>query len=71
MVGDEAIGVISVQSSTEDGRFGGRTCGLLTTMAANIGSAIQNARLYRERSGAPTRWPCWPVSGARSPRRSI
>ena len=48
VVGDEAIGVISVQSSTEDGRFGDVDVRLLTTIAANIGSAIQNARLYRE-----------------------
>ncbi len=48
VVGDEAIGVISVQSSTEDGRFGASDMRLLATMAANIGSAIQNARLYRE-----------------------
>jgi signal transduction histidine kinase/DNA-binding response OmpR family regulator len=48
VVGDTAIGVISVQSSTEDGRFNESDVRLLATMAANIGSAIQNARLYQE-----------------------
>ena len=48
LLGDEAIGAISVQSSTEVGRFGGSDVGLLTTLAANIVSAIRNARLYSE-----------------------
>ena len=40
--------MISVQSSTEDGRFGDADVRLLTTLAANIGAAIRNARLYSE-----------------------
>ncbi len=48
LLGDEAIGVISVQSSTEEGRFGGADVGLLSTLAANVVSAIHNARLYSE-----------------------
>jgi len=48
LLGDEAIGVISVQSSTEEGRFGGADVGLLSTLAANIVTAIHNARLYSE-----------------------
>jgi GAF domain-containing protein/DNA-binding response OmpR family regulator len=51
LLGDEAIGVISVQSSTEEGRFGGSDTGLLTTLAANIVSAIHNARLYSDAQG--------------------
>ncbi len=47
MVGDEAIGVISVQSSRQVGRFGEADTRLLATLAANVGIAIQNARLYR------------------------
>jgi GAF domain-containing protein/CheY-like chemotaxis protein/HPt (histidine-containing phosphotransfer) domain-containing protein len=43
-----AIGVISVQSITEAGRFGESDTRLLSTIAANVGAAIQNARLYRE-----------------------
>ncbi len=45
---DQAIGVISVQSSTEYARFGEADVRLLSTIAANIGTAIQNARLYSE-----------------------
>jgi signal transduction histidine kinase/DNA-binding response OmpR family regulator len=48
LVGDEAIGVISVQSSVEEGRFGEQDTRLLATLAANVGVAIQNARLFRE-----------------------
>src|SRR5205085_9834093 len=43
-----AIGVISVQSTEEAGRFGESDTRLLSTIAANVGAAIQNARLYRE-----------------------
>jgi GAF domain-containing protein/CheY-like chemotaxis protein/anti-sigma regulatory factor (Ser/Thr protein kinase) len=48
VIGDEAIGAISVQSVTEEGRFGEADVRLLSTLAANIGTAIQNARLYSE-----------------------
>ncbi len=48
MVGKQAIGVISVQSTQEEGRFGEDDLRLLTTIAANVGAAIHNARLYRE-----------------------
>ncbi|MCJ7711846.1 MAG: GAF domain-containing protein, partial [Chloroflexi bacterium] len=47
LVGDAAIGVISVQSSHETGRFGESDTRLLATLAANVGIAIQNARLFR------------------------
>ncbi|HEX9372311.1 MAG TPA: GAF domain-containing protein, partial [Roseiflexaceae bacterium] len=48
MVGDEAIGVISVQSTRREGMFGEAELRLLATIAANVGVAIQNARLYEE-----------------------
>ena len=48
VVGDRAIGAISVQSTTQEGRFGESDARLLSTIAANVGVAIQNARLYRE-----------------------
>ena len=48
VVGDEAIGVISVQSTRDEGRFGEADVRLLGTIAANVGVAIQNARLFRE-----------------------
>jgi GAF domain-containing protein/CheY-like chemotaxis protein len=48
MVRDRAIGVLSVQSTRDEGRFGEAEQRLLTTIAANVGSAINNARLYQE-----------------------
>ena len=48
VVGEEAIGVISVQSTREEGRFGESDAGLLSTIAANAGIAIRNAQLYEE-----------------------
>ncbi|MEA2678184.1 MAG: hypothetical protein QOJ81_2325 [Chloroflexota bacterium] len=46
--GEDAIGALSVQSATQEGRFGDADVRLLTTLAANIGAAIQNALLYGE-----------------------
>jgi PAS domain S-box-containing protein len=48
LVGSRAIGVISVQSIDEEGRFGEDDSRLLATIAANVGVAIQNARLFAE-----------------------
>ena len=48
VLGEQAIGVISVQSTTAVGRFGEADSRLLATIAANVGIALQNARLYRE-----------------------
>ena len=48
LAGDEAIGVVSVQDTTVSGRFGEADSRLLATLAANVGVAIQNARLYRD-----------------------
>ena len=48
LLGDAAIGVISVQSIEEEGRFGETDSRLLATIAANVGVAIQNARLFSE-----------------------
>jgi PAS domain S-box-containing protein len=46
VVGEEAIGTISVQSIREEGRFGEADAGLLATIAASVGVAIQNVRLF-------------------------
>jgi signal transduction histidine kinase/DNA-binding response OmpR family regulator len=46
--GPDALGVISVQSTEEAGRFDESDARLLATIAANVGVAIQNARLYAE-----------------------
>ncbi|MDP8907768.1 MAG: GAF domain-containing protein, partial [Chloroflexota bacterium] len=49
LVGDEVIGAISVQSTEREGRFGEADVRLLTAIAASVGVAIQNARLFEER----------------------
>jgi PAS domain S-box-containing protein len=48
LIGERAIGAISVQSIEEEGRFGEADSRLLGTIAANVGVAIQNARLFTE-----------------------
>ncbi|MGZ6256313.1 MAG: GAF domain-containing protein, partial [Candidatus Limnocylindria bacterium] len=48
MAGDRAIGAVSVQSTLQEGRFGEADARLLSTIAANVGVAVQNARLYAE-----------------------
>ena len=48
LAGDKAIGVISVQSIREEGRFAEPDVRLLATIAVNVGVAIQNARLFAE-----------------------
>ena len=48
LVGEEAIGAVSVQSIDEEGRFGASDVRLLSTIASNVGTAIRNAQLYRE-----------------------
>jgi PAS domain S-box-containing protein len=48
LVGEKSIGVISVQSTEQEGRFGEGDVRLLATIAANVGVGIQNARLFAE-----------------------
>jgi GAF domain-containing protein/CheY-like chemotaxis protein len=48
IAGSDAIGVVSVQSTEQAGRFGEADSRLLSTIAANVGIAIANARLYQE-----------------------
>lgn len=47
-VSGAAIGVVSVQSTTQEGRFTENDQHLLSTIAANIGIALQNARLWEQ-----------------------
>lgn len=47
-VGGEAVGVVSVQSTTQEGLFTENDQHLLSTIAANVGIALQNARLFDE-----------------------
>ncbi len=47
-VGDTCLGVISVQSTHTEGAYGADDERLLSTIAANVGAALQNARLFNE-----------------------
>jgi len=47
-VGNEYIGAISVQSTEQENRFTEADLRLLATIAANVGVALHNARLFEE-----------------------
>ncbi len=47
-VGGSSLGVISVQSTQKEGMYGADDERLLSTIAANVGVALQNARLFNE-----------------------
>ncbi|HUF08754.1 MAG TPA: GAF domain-containing protein, partial [Rhodothermales bacterium] len=47
-LGTKVVGVISVQSSTVEGRFDEEDLRLLSTIAANVAVALQNAESYRQ-----------------------
>lgn len=47
LAGEEAFGVISVQSTEEENRFDENDMRLLSTIAANVGVAFRNAEAYR------------------------
>lgn len=55
IVGKQAIGVISVQSIQREGRFDESDVHLLTTLAANVGTAIHNAQLFEQAQEAQQR----------------
>jgi GAF domain-containing protein/CheY-like chemotaxis protein/tetratricopeptide (TPR) repeat protein len=48
IAGKQAIGVISVESTKEEDRFTEDDMHLMTTLASNVGVAIEKARLYEE-----------------------
>jgi signal transduction histidine kinase/CheY-like chemotaxis protein/tetratricopeptide (TPR) repeat protein len=48
LLGNQAIGVISVQNTEREYAFDESDVRLLSTIASNVGVAIQNARLYQE-----------------------
>ena len=52
IVGNEATGVISVQSTEKENRFNEYDLRLLKTIAANVGVAMQNAEAYEELQSA-------------------
>ncbi len=48
LVGGTSLGVISVQSTQSEGAYDADDERLLSTIAANVGVALQNARLFQE-----------------------
>ncbi len=52
LIGQEPIGVISVQSTEEEGRFNENDLRLLNTIAANVSLAMQNAEAYQKMRSA-------------------
>ena len=52
IVESKAVGVLSVQSTHEEGVFTETDMRLLNTLAAYVGSALRNATLYEEARGA-------------------
>jgi PAS domain S-box-containing protein len=46
--GEATIGVLSVQTTVDTDRYDDADARLLATIAANVGAAIQNARLFRD-----------------------
>lgn len=47
-MGEQTFGVISVQSTSEEGRFDQSDLRLLSTIAANVSAALRNAQLFDE-----------------------
>jgi len=47
-VGDEMIGVLSVQSTEQENRFNENDLRLLTTIASSVGVALKNAQLFED-----------------------
>ena len=56
VAGSEAIGVLGLQDTTRDRRFGDADASLLATMASNVAVAIQNARLLQAHREAEMRY---------------
>ncbi|MBI4670817.1 MAG: GAF domain-containing protein [Chloroflexi bacterium] len=52
LAADQVIGVISVQSNTQEGFFGENELRLLSTIAANVGVGIQNMQLFAQTQSA-------------------
>ncbi len=48
MVGDEILGVIAVQDTMREGRFSEDDAALLATIAGQVATAVQNARLLEQ-----------------------
>ncbi|MDW8327347.1 MAG: GAF domain-containing protein, partial [Anaerolineales bacterium] len=52
LVGEEVTGILNVQSAAQAGLFSENDIQLLSTIAANIGVAIENARLFKQTQNA-------------------
>jgi PAS domain S-box-containing protein len=48
--GDEVVGVLALRDNSRTRAFGVNTSGILTTIATQLGAAIQNARLFNKLS---------------------
>jgi signal transduction histidine kinase len=48
MLGGQAVGALSVQSTTREGVFAEADARLLATIASNVATALRNARLYAQ-----------------------
>lgn len=48
VVGGEAVGVLSVQSTAQEGMFSEADARLLSTIAVGVGAALHNAQLFEE-----------------------
>lgn len=48
IVGGEAVGIISVQSTNQEGIFKEADIRLMSTIASSVSAAVQNAKLYTE-----------------------
>ncbi len=55
IAGDKSIGVISVQSTEAENQFDEYDQRLLSTIAANVGIALQNAEAYQKLQAALTK----------------
>jgi K+-sensing histidine kinase KdpD/CheY-like chemotaxis protein len=47
-VGDEIVGVLSVQTTEEENRFNENDMRLLSTIASSVGAALKNAQLFED-----------------------
>ncbi len=48
LIGNEAIGALSIQSTRRAGNFSENDLRLLTTISAGVGVALQNSRLFKQ-----------------------
>ena len=68
--GQAAIGMISLQSFTHENIFTEADVRLLTTLAANVGVALETRGFSRPSASARRSWPSSTASGRRWPRTS-